>query len=472
MTFQWIDLIVVAGYFAIIFFIGFVISSRKKRGASSASEEYILAGRGVTLPFFVATLVATWYGNIFGIGEFVYSGGIVAWICFGFPYYISAFLFAFLLAKKIRESDVKTIPEQITLRYGEKAGYISSLIVLLITVPAAYILMLGVIVQLFTGWALWICVVFGAIVSLIYLYSGGFRADVLTNTAQFVIMYIGFGALLVFSILKFGTPSMLADKLPAKHLTLFGGYSWQVIATWFIISLQTFVDPSFHQRCAAAKTPRTAKNGILVSIAFWVLFDMLTLITGLYSRAEFSSISPMDAYTVLGENVLPVFWKGIFVVSLMATVMSTLDSYAFISAITIGNDILSKLRLKIFTGEDATKALTRIGLVVTAIICVILALSLPSALQLIYKTSSIAIPGLLIPLTLSFFKKYYLTKKGAIIIMLVSSGLSLIWTTGRFLTDNSMIIGKLFWEVEPMLAGISISFVLAVLLVRKATENG
>jgi SSS family solute:Na+ symporter len=471
MTFHWIDLSVVAGYFALIFFVGFVISSRRKKGATSAGEEYILAGRGITLPFFVATLVATWYGNIFGIGEFVYSGGIVAWVCFGFPYYISAFLFAFLLAKKIRQSDVKTIPEQITSRYGEKAGYISSFIVLIITVPAAYILMLGVIVQLFTGWALWMCVVFGAIVSMIYLYTGGFRADVLTNTAQFVIMYIGFGVLLIFSILKYGMPSMIAGKLPASHLTLFGGYSWQVIATWFIISLQTFVDPSFHQRCAAAKTPGTAKNGILVSVAFWVLFDMLTLITGLYSRAAFNSISPMSAYTILGENVLPVFWKGFFVVSLMATVMSSLDSYAFISAVTIGNDILKKFKIRIFNGEDSTKALIRIGLIVTAIICVILALSLPSALQLIYKTSSIAIPGLLIPLTLSFFRKYYLTKKGAIIIMLVSSGISLIWTTGRFLTDHFTILGKLFWEVEPMLAGISISFVLAVLLVRKAAEN-
>ncbi|MBI5325184.1 MAG: sodium:solute symporter family protein [Ignavibacteriae bacterium] len=470
MTFHWVDITVIILYFLVILFVGFYLSSKRKAKSESSDIEFILAGRGLTLPFFIATLVATWYGNIFGIGEFVYSNGIAAWVCFGLPYYITAFLFALLIAKKIRKSDVKTIPEHMELKFGEKAGLISSIIVIIITLPAQYILMVGLIFQLFTGWTLWICIIAAAVLSLTYLYTGGFHADVLTNTAQFIIMYLGFGILLIYTIAAYGTPEHMFNSLPGEHLSFSGGLSWQVILTWFIISFQTFVDPGFHQRCAAASSPKTAQRGILISIAFWVLFDTLTLLTGLYSRAVYPNISPLNAFTTLADNVLPVFWKGFFVTTLLAVVMSTLDSYAFITAVTIGNDLLKKAKLKIIKGVS-TKYLVRIGLIITAIMSVSLAIILPSALQILYKTSSVAIPGLLIPLTVSFFKRYHLSKSGAVIIMLVSSGISLIWTIGRGFTEKLTTIGKLFWEIEPMLAGISISLVLAVLLISKVKNN-
>ena len=193
------DILVILIYLAIVFYVGFFLARRGKKGDSKV--DFILAGRKLTVPLFVATLVATWYGNILGVGEFVYNNGIVAWVCFGIVYYIAAFVYAFVVAGKIRKSETFTIPEKITEKFGEQAGFISSIIVLIITIPAAYMLMLGILLQLFTGWALWLNIILGTIVSLIYIYHGGFRSDVFTNTVQFFIMYIGFGALLVFTLL-------------------------------------------------------------------------------------------------------------------------------------------------------------------------------------------------------------------------------------------------------------------------------
>lgn len=455
-----IDILVIVFYFCIIISIG-LISSRKNK--SNTSEDFLLAGRKLTLPLFVATLVATWYGNILGMGEFVYTKGIVAWVCFGLTYYISAGLFAVFIAGKIRFSNFQTIPEQITSKFGQKAGWISSLIVLIITIPAAYILMLGVIIQLFSGWQLWICIIIGAILSLTYIYKGGFKADVLTNTAQFVMMYVGFGALLIFTVIKFGSPSIMISKLPVSHTKLFGGFSWQIILSWFIISLQTFIDPSFHQRCSAAITPGTARKGVVVSILFWIIFDFLTLSTGLYAKAYFQ-IEPLMAYPILGDTVLPVFWKGIFVVALLATVMSTLDSYAFISAATIGNDIIAPiLKLKKNIREISVPALTKFGLVLTGIFGVVMAVILPSAVQLIYKTASIAVPGLIIPLLLSFSTKYEIQKKKIIFLMLSSSGISLFWVLSSYVFQGNNII----INVEPMIPGLAVSLLLSGIFIKK-----
>lgn len=462
------DIVVIAVYFAAILFIGFYIARRKEKLVAASYEDYLLAGRKVTLPLFVGTLVATWYGNILGVGEFVYSSGVVAWVCFGLPYYFAAAIFAFFIAGRIRNLEVRTIPEQLEGKYGRGAGIIGSVIILIITIPAAYILMLGVLLQIFTGWPLWISIVTGTVLSLAYIYTGGFKADILTNSAQFVFMYLGFGALFFFAVAEFGFPGELPNLLPADHQSFFGGFSWQVILAWWIISLQTFVDPSFHQRCAASKDPRTARNGILISICCWMVFDFLTLMAGLYAKAYFDMENPLMAFPEIGGALLPSFWKGLFVVALLSTVMSTLDSYAFLSAATIGNDILKPIIKMKGKTNLSDRMLVRIGLLLTGVFGILMAVALPSAVQLIYKTASIAVPGLLAPLVISYSRKFYLEPGKSVVIMLVSASVAAIWTFAGALGHIAGLPEKtIFSEIEPMLPGIFVSLILAFAFIKK-----
>ncbi len=452
MTFELVDIIVIVSYFLIVLFIGFFVSNKK---SENSKDEFLLAGRKLTLPLFVASLVATWYGSILGVGEFVYNSGVVAWVCFGLPYYIAAAIFGAFIAGKIRTAGFSSIPEQIEHYYGRKAGIISGVIILLITIPAAYLLMLGVIIQLFSGWSLWISIILGAILSLVFLFTGGFRADIYTNTAQFILMFIGFILLFGFSYSQFGFFAENASKLPSTHLSTFGDLNWQYVVSWYIIAFQTFVDPSFHQRCAAAESPKTARNGVFVSIYFWAIFDFLTLSTGLYAKANLPNIDPLMSFPLLGEMVLPPFIKGIFVVSILAVIMSTLNSYSFISGVTIGKDILNKY----LKGADEFKI--RVGLLISSAIGIILAILIPSAVELIYKTSSIAIPGLIIPLTITYFDKKLLKPNDAMIIMLSSSFIALIFTIYR------QIIKDFGFDFEPMFPAIIFAIIISIILIFK-----
>ena len=49
------------------------------------------------------------------------------------------------------------------------------------TTPAAYVLMLGVLVQFATGWPLWLGVILGPLLSVGYVFRGGMRAIVVTD---------------------------------------------------------------------------------------------------------------------------------------------------------------------------------------------------------------------------------------------------------------------------------------------------
>ena len=464
-TFGAWDYSVIALYFVAIIFIGFRYSKSDKT-IDSSKEDFLLAGRKLTLPMFVTTLVATWYGNIMGVGEFIFNDGIVGWVCFSFTYYVAAFLFAIFISHKIRDLGIATIPEQIEKSYGRAAGLISSLIVLIITIPAVYVLLLGVIVQMFTGWDLSVAIIVSTILSFAYIIKGGFKADVVTNSAQFYLMYIGFAILLFFSIFSFGSPIEMLSHLPASHLSLKGNYDYQFIIVWFIIAFQTFVDPGFHQRCAAVTEPSVARRGVLISILCWVVFDFMTLTTALYAKAYFPQIEQgIMSYPILSEAVLPTFFKGVFIVSVLAAVMSTLDSYAFISGATIGNDIIKKF--KRYRNDDS-KYWTKIGMIITGILSIALAIALPSAVQLIYKTASIAIPGLFFPLVITYFNKYELSKRNAIIIMLSSSLISGIWTYLNIIQFKlDFIIVNIFVSIEPMIPGILLSLLFGLLLTKK-----
>ena len=453
---HWLDLSVLIIYVGLL--IGFGFYRTKQSGKDP--EEFLLAGRKLSLPGFVVTLVATWYGGILGIGENTYSYGIQTWFIFGLPYYIFAILFAFLIAGRINETKFISIPDQFHGRFGKTAGVVSALYILFLASPAPYILSIGILLQFTTGLSFGLSLLMATGLSLSYIWLGGFKAVVRTDGLQFGFMFVGFLLLLIFSMKSSGPISKLV--LPVSHLNITGGASIQYIVVWFFIALWTFVDPGFYQRCAAAKSPQTAKKGILISIGFWFIFDMLTLSTGLYAKALLTAGDPLFAYPRLGAVVLPPLAYGIFITGLLATIMSTIDSLGLISAITFGRDILWRIQSPTSTDKlkwnNESTIFVRKGLIITAFIALILAFSIPSVVKLWYGLGSILVPGLVLPFLLSFKNN---RPKENILLMMVSPVLvSIFWT----------LLGKLLngypFGLEPFYPGILTSVLVYVIKVK------
>ena len=453
---HWLDLSVLILYVGLL--IGFGFYRTKQSGKDP--EEFLLAGRKLSLPGFVVTLVATWYGGILGIGENTYSYGIQTWFIFGLPYYIFAILFAFLIAGRINETKFISIPDQFHGRFGKTAGVVSALYILFLASPAPYILSIGILLQFTTGLSFGLSLLMATGLSLSYIWIGGFKAVVRTDGLQFGFMFVGFLLLLIFSMKSNGPISELV--LPVSHLNITGGASIQYIVVWFFIALWTFVDPGFYQRCAAAKSPQTAKKGILISIGFWFIFDMLTLSTGLYAKALLTAGDPLFAYPRLGAMVLPPLAYGIFITGLLATIMSTIDSLGLISAITFGRDILWRIQSPTSTDKlkwnNESTIFVRKGLIITAFIALILAFSIPSVVKLWYGLGSILVPGLVLPFLISFKNN---RPKENILLMMVSPVLvSIFW----------ILLGKLPngypFGLEPFYPGILTSVLVYVIKVK------
>lgn len=417
---HWADWLVVAAYAVVVPALGFKLARRSKD-----AEDYFLAGRRLTLPAFVMTLVTTWYGGILGVSEYSYRYGLANWFVFGLPYYVAALLFAVFLASKARQTNYFNLPDQLLTAYGPRVARVGAFVVFVATLPAAYVLMLGVLVGMLFGWPLPISTVLGTLLSVAYVYRGGFRAVLKTDFIQFTLMFAGFVALVVALWYQAGPLWSLWDRLPATHKQVTGGQGWGDIAVWYFIALATLIEPAFYQRCYAAKDRATARNGILVSVCFWLVFDLLTTTTGLYAAALYQKLpDPVSAFPQLAVDYLPAGLLGFFWITLFAVVMSTVESYMFVAAVTGGRDLwLGDAR----RNSEVGLTYARRAVWVVAVLAVVLALYFQSVVGLWYIVGSVSTPALLLPVLTTFSSRYRFKPSAALLNIVLAGGVALVW---------------------------------------------
>ncbi len=456
-----VDYLLIILYLAALLILGFV---RRLKKDSSASD-LIVGGRVLTLPAFVASLVSTWYGGILGVGEYSYLYGLSNWLVFGVPYYLAAFVFAMFLAQRARKTELLTIPDRLAQTYDNKTAVAGSVIIYLMTVPAAYVLMIGTLCQFLFGWPFWVGVLCGTLFSIVYVYFGGFNSVVRTDLFQFGLMFLGFMLMLAVLVSEYGGVEFLRANVPQENFTWHGGNTGMYIAIWYFIALATLIEPTFYQRCYAARDGRVARTGILVSIGCWMFFDFLTTSCGLYARAILPDLTnPVGSYPALALKVLPVGLLGLFALALLATVMSTIDSYSFVAASTFSRDIVMRL---FKSGDKKITYYTRIGLVVTTALAVVMVLFFRSVVDIWHVFGSVGTPALLVPVFFSFVGNRRLPPKWAFVSIVSSGLLSFVW----YLSQYSGVSESYWFGVEPIFPGLVISIFIFLLTARRCEDN-
>ena len=456
-SFSNLDIFIVFFFFVIVVILGFIPKMKNK-----TADSYLLSNRNVGIFLFVLTNVATWYGGILGVGEFTFNYGLLSWVTQGLPYYIFAIVFAFLFAGKIRKASLFTIPDKLEEIYGRKVGLFASLLVFILVSPAPYLLMIASLLNLIFGINILLALFIGIFISVIYLFKGGYRANIFTDAFQFFVMFIGFIAIVYFASTTLGGLNYLKDNLPPSHLSFSGGASPTFIIVWFLIALWTFADPGFHQRCYSAKSENVAKYGIIISVFLWMFFDFLTTTTGLYARALLPNMeNAVLSFPVLAENILGNGYKGLFYAALFATILSTLNSFLFLSATTFSRDFVCKLKKEV-KDSDLIK-FTRIGLIVSSIISIILAYKYSSVVEIWYNIGSIIIPGIVFLVISAYSNALRITNKYAIIESTFAIVSSLIW----LLIRPFFAMVKILSEIEPMIVGMLIAVTIHLLGIRK-----
>ncbi|MDA8792608.1 sodium:solute symporter family protein [Bacteriovoracaceae bacterium] len=426
-------------------------NSKKKKIKSTKQDdrngiiETLLMGRQLTLPLFVGTLVATWYGGILGVTQISFEYGIYNFLTQGVFWYVTYLIFALFLVSKIKQTQSITLPELIKHKFGPKSAKVAAIFNFFNVVPIAYTLSVGIIIKSLFGFSLNYSMMIGLTFILIYSSFGGLRAVVFSDMVQFFVMCLSVLLVVLFSFSEYGGISFLQENLPAGHFDPTGGQSILTIFVWGIIALSTLVDPNFYQRVFAAQSEAVAKKGIYISTIVWICFDVCTTLGGLYARAVLGGEADSGtAYIYYFLQLLPSGLRGLVLAGIVATILSTIDSYLFVASTTFNYDLFPKLIKKF-------KHSVHFGVVLIGGLSLVLANSFDGSIKAVWKTlGSYSSACLLVPVLYGqMFKKYKISD----IHFVLTCSLSAIGVTVWRLVERNGI-----WaEVDEIYIGILLS---------------
>ena len=298
----------------------------------------------------------------------------------------TAFLTLGVLGKRFaliaRRTNAVTITDFIRARYG------SDLVVILASLSLLVFFMASMLAQFIGGARLFESVtgysyqtgllIFGLTV-VIYTTVGGFRAVVLTDTIQGVMMLFASLAILYAVITAGGGVESIMQTLYSidpQLLTPTGGGNAIpkpfILSFWVLVGIGILGLPQTTQKCLGYKDSRSMHNAMIIG-TFVVGFTMLAMhLVGAMGRAVIPDITVGDlAVPTLTVRLMSPFWAGIFIAGPLAAIMSTVDSMLIMCSAAIVKDLYFHYIVKNDESRLSPKKVRGMSLVVTAVVGVL-----------------------------------------------------------------------------------------------------
>ncbi|MCZ6711080.1 MAG: sodium:solute symporter family protein, partial [Gammaproteobacteria bacterium] len=333
-------------------------------------EEYLIAGRSMTTPILVCTLASTYYGLdvLFGTSEVGFNEGVVAF--FGYSNLsLGIYLFAALaLAKRLRQAKFTSLPDILERHYGRPSGIVGALASIVYSLPALSLFALGRICHVMFGMDAMLGALILGLVALAYTLLGGLWAVAITDTVQFVLMCLTLAIGIPLLMSEMGGFDAVAQHAPDGYFDWFGGMPIWLMIAYAATGISILVDPGFYQRMFAAADYRQARNAMLISLLVWVAYDWLVTAGGMLAATGVSTgvlpadLHSNDALLSAVTLALPVGLVGIFLAGVLATAMSTIDSYTLVAGANVSYDLWRPLARPNATDRELVRA-TKIGVV-------------------------------------------------------------------------------------------------------------
>ena len=356
------DLVIILCYMVGIVGLGLYATRRQKL----TSDNYFLAGRGLSWPTVGAALFASNISTIhlIGLSADGYRLGLVTGN-FEWMATFTLILLGLVFAPFYIKTRISTLPEFLERRFDSRSR---TFLAFMAIVGALFIhigisLYSGAIVfQQFFGINTYVSILIVSFMTAIYTVVGGLKAVVITENVQTVILLLGsllLTAIAIAAVRDIGIDSYTELKgvlRPGQLEMLHGadseigrneGYTWYgfflgypVLGIWYWCTDQTIV-----QRVLGAKGQLDAQRGALFAGLLKILPVFIIILPGVLAYALFQDqiIDPNDTLPFLINQLLPVGLKGILAAALLAALMSTIAAALNSCSSLVAVDIIKRI---------------------------------------------------------------------------------------------------------------------------------
>ena len=405
LSISYIDYIIIAVYMIGMVGVGFWFSMRH-----GDFEDFFLAGRSLTTPLLITTLISTYYGLdvLFGDSQLAFTDGVVAWFGYARPTYAFFLIAAFLLAQRLRKENFLSLPDILDKYYGKETRYIGATASFIYSLPSLSLYAFGMLGEVIMGWPPMIGMVVIGGIGLVYTLTGGFWAVALTDSIQFLVMCLVLALAVPFAFNLVGGFNQMIEILPEYYFETMGDLSIWLIIIYASTGLTILVEPTFYQRIFAAKSYKNVRNALIAGIFIWGSYDWIVTMLAMAAKVGVLQgtitvdVDSNAALLTIMVAALPVGALGLFLAGVIATEMSTLDSYCLVAGGNISYDIYKPAFKPNASDAELIKA-TRIGIGISWVLGFLMAISFEQMLGLWVLLASVLISSVMTPILLGLY---------------------------------------------------------------------
>lgn len=382
--------VVVSFLFFLAVFVAIGVSSSFSR--KNTTDDYLLAGRNIPPWLAALSAVATNNSGFMFIGQIAYSyrvGVESIWMMVGWV--VGDFVAWLLVHPRVRREsermDVATVPALLgTSSHGQKRVIIvlgGLMTFVLLGVYAAAQLKAGsTALQSLFGWKPEIGAIIGAVIVVLYCFSGGIRASIWTDAAQSFVMVFAMATLLIAASFEVGSPTDVWENLKNQDAELVRwfptdlkfGFAMYLLGMTFG-GFGAIGQPHILVRFMAIRSVDEIQKARLIYFLWFIPFFMASIAVGLYARAYMPDLLDIPltagmteaqatelAMPEMARRLLPDVLIGLTLAGLFAATMSTADSQILVCSGAITQDINPKWKDSYIASKLATLAVTALAL--------------------------------------------------------------------------------------------------------------
>ncbi len=367
------------GIYSIILIILLVGSGFVAKKWVSDSDDFIIAGREISLPINTLAVVAIGFaGTTITLAPgFSILYGLKGGILWGSIYSICGLLlYANLFADFIRRSGAQTLPEYFETRYnGTVRGLVAiTSVVGMCGILANNVVSLSSIVSGYTGWPSYIIVGVAFLIILIFATMSGMWATTITDFIQVSIGTIAVPIFLLILINKYGGFEYFNGWLTGDWVNtgLAGGslsgltMKYPSVLTFILLFGTALVwgNNYYWIKMASCRNESVAKKSYTVGSIYLIVVFMIPLsFIGIYAATAMpetfalagGTVSHTAAYGVIATVVTP-FLGSLFIVGATGAALSTSSTAAMGATSTATRDIFKRMVNKDASPEATLKA--------------------------------------------------------------------------------------------------------------------
>ena len=398
------------------------------QGRIHSTEDFLVAGRKLSLPLAWATLLATWFGagTILTSADTVRAEGLRAAALEPFGAGTCLILAGLFFAAPLWRMKLLTLADFFRIRFGPRHELLAALVM----VPsffgwiAAQFLALAGMLELFTGLDAQWGILAVAVVGTGYTMLGGMWSVTLTDALQVTLLLLGLvvlgaSALTQVSIQDVArqTPSDMLVVIPTDSLGAFVGW----LGVFTIAALGNLPGQELMQRVFSSKTASIARGACVLAGVAYLAFGLVPVFLALASRVLLPESVTTAILPALAASFLSAPLAVIFTVVLASAVLSSIDSAMLAPSSVLAQNVFPRIV------GDGVHGLTlnRIALLLTGGASLVFAYLGESAYSLLEESYSMGLVGLLVPLSMGLYRRPR-SEMSAIACTVAGSGIWLV----------------------------------------------